>query len=293
MKNHGDNLIISKIKYVHNALTEKIEYVLEDECSGANKANVATSYGALVNGEAGFDGYAKAVKVILDKLQVPCVLVQGVCETEEDLFEVYMWNYVQIDNKWYAIDSSLDNRLGENSLKYFLVGEEMISKDHIALGKITSADFTFAYPVLEINSLSDLVNSKSENNQDSTNKENNVADTAKLGNISYVSKVKYGYDWREFNKLSLHANSDVSMSNWKTADESAGISNDLKDRMAIIVRSLSSSEASILNTKVRQTFQDDNILQGAFYDINLMVGDKKVSRTDKSINISADFPNRI
>jgi hypothetical protein len=51
------------------------------------------------------EGYARAFKVLCDELEIPCVLVDG--EARSDRYEKpggHMWNYVQLDGGWYAVD---------------------------------------------------------------------------------------------------------------------------------------------------------------------------------------------
>ena len=76
--------------------------------------------------------------------------------------ESHAWNYVFLDGVWYAIDSTWDDPiiLGigtasyANTHKYFLVGSEILSKDHVENGELISSlseDFKFKYPKLSIN----------------------------------------------------------------------------------------------------------------------------------------------
>ncbi len=58
-------------------------------------------------GEAGpvCEGYARAFKVLCDKAGIPCVLVDGDAKTSaEDSGTPHMWNYVQVDGAWLAVD---------------------------------------------------------------------------------------------------------------------------------------------------------------------------------------------
>ena len=51
------------------------------------------------------EGYARAFQVLCNELDIPCVLVDGEARTYPgDQPEDHMWNYVQIDDGWYAID---------------------------------------------------------------------------------------------------------------------------------------------------------------------------------------------
>lgn len=52
------------------------------------------------------EGYARALKVLCDRLGIPCVLVDGwaLADAEADLRAPHMWNYVELDGAWYGID---------------------------------------------------------------------------------------------------------------------------------------------------------------------------------------------
>ena len=51
------------------------------------------------------EGYARAFQVLCNAVNIPCVLVDGEAKTHpEDHPEDHMWNYVQIDDGWYAVD---------------------------------------------------------------------------------------------------------------------------------------------------------------------------------------------
>lgn len=51
------------------------------------------------------DGYARAFKVLCDRLGIPCVLENGYAKTAPNAKGVlHMWNAVQIGGKWYGVD---------------------------------------------------------------------------------------------------------------------------------------------------------------------------------------------
>lgn len=52
------------------------------------------------------EGYARAFKVLCDKLSIPCMLATGNAKNDQsDQGEAHMWNEVQMDdNNWYAVD---------------------------------------------------------------------------------------------------------------------------------------------------------------------------------------------
>ncbi|WP_051049744.1 transglutaminase domain-containing protein [Metamycoplasma alkalescens] len=82
------------VKYV------KKSHVQEDE----------TAYAALVNKEAICNGYAKAFKILMEKMGIPVSIVTG--KIDENIYPGYylrhVWNLVEIDGEWYHIDTTSD-----------------------------------------------------------------------------------------------------------------------------------------------------------------------------------------
>lgn len=109
------------------------------------------SAGALVDGRAVCDGYAKAFKLLCDREGIPCVIVAGVAK-QNGRSEPHAWNYVQMeDGLWYGVDTTWDD-VGPIATKhYFLVGAEESSflDSHVPSGKFSEGDHTpFTLPTL-------------------------------------------------------------------------------------------------------------------------------------------------
>ena len=73
------------------------------------------------------EGYSRAFKVLCDKAQIPCVLVDGTATNSQGKPEDHMWNYVQIESKWYGVDVTWNDPItnGKDGLgneNYLLVG---------------------------------------------------------------------------------------------------------------------------------------------------------------------------
>ena len=92
----GKNVEAEKIKYVHNKITKTAGYRYETDCKPGNEGFLGTAYGILVKGQGVCEGYARAFKTILDKLNITCILVQGIHQSEGESPVGHMWNYVQI-----------------------------------------------------------------------------------------------------------------------------------------------------------------------------------------------------
>ena len=141
----------NKILQVHDCIVDNIEY--GTEISGHNSYNI---YGALVNKSAVCEGYAESFKYIMDALNIPCILVVGEATNSNGTTESHEWNYVQIDGKWYAVDTTWDDPILANGYltnnikyKYFLVGSNVIDTNHFPNGKVSQNGISFTYPTLE------------------------------------------------------------------------------------------------------------------------------------------------
>lgn len=141
------------IKLVHNYLVESIDY---DETQGGS--NIYNIYGALVNKRCVCEGYAEAFKYLMDALEIPCIIVTGEATNSNNETENHAWDYVQIDNIWYAIDCTWDDPiiLGPQILsnlykyKYFLKGENEFKKTHNPKGQFTEGGKIFIFPTISI-----------------------------------------------------------------------------------------------------------------------------------------------
>lgn len=145
----------NKILYVHDWLVDNLEY----DSNNDNKDNI---YGTFVNKKVVCEGYAEGLKYLLDKLNIPCVLVYGVGYDDNGNEEAHAWNYVQMeDGKWYAVDTTWDdpvyvgssNSIIQNNYKYsyFLKGSKTFNVNHVSNGDVSGSGQDFKYPELSEN----------------------------------------------------------------------------------------------------------------------------------------------
>ena len=138
-----------KIRRVHDWLVENVEYDVQAEYP-------YSIIGPLTEGKAVCEGYARSFKYIMDELHIPCVLVSGTAINSSGDIESHAWNYVQLDNKWYAIDVTWDdpviigNGYLTDTIKYknFLKGSKTFKKNHIEDGYLSSNSIKFEFPKL-------------------------------------------------------------------------------------------------------------------------------------------------
>ena len=140
----------TKIKKVHDYIIENTEY---DQ--SLDKNNIYNIYGTIMQHSAVCEGYSKTMKYLLDAANVPCIIVCGIAKNSNGQTESHAWNYVKIDDLWYAIDTTWDDPviIGSgyisNSIytKYFLKGSNDFFKDHLEDGNIVN-NSNFAYPTI-------------------------------------------------------------------------------------------------------------------------------------------------
>lgn len=139
------------IKMVHDYLVNNIEYD-----TSISEKNIYNVYGALVEGKSVCEGYARAFKYLLDGLEIESTMVIGKGTNSNGESENHAWNYVKLDSSWYAVDCTWDDPVivgggflsNSSKYRYFLKGEDEISKDHIPLGTFTEGGKEFVYPNL-------------------------------------------------------------------------------------------------------------------------------------------------
>lgn len=140
----------TKISKVHNWIIYFADYQNDENAKDKN-----TIYGTLKNGKAVCEGYARTFKYLMDGVGVPCLLISGTATNSQGQTESHAWNYVQINDTWYAIDVTWDDpvvtggeQTDEMRKKYFLKGSEEFFKDHREDGKISEQSISFKFPIL-------------------------------------------------------------------------------------------------------------------------------------------------
>ena len=144
---------IEKMKYIHDYLVDTIEY----DQTFAEK-NIYNIYGALVSKTCVCEGYAKALQYLLNEAELENIIITGTATNSDGKTENHAWNYVNINEKWYAIDTTWDDPIivGGGKLtntiryRYFLKGSSTMNKNHFISTKFTSGGQDFEFPKLSI-----------------------------------------------------------------------------------------------------------------------------------------------
>ncbi len=103
-----------KVLAAHEYLRSHVGYVEGEDYL------LHTAYGALVNKDAVCEGYAKAYKLLLNAMDIPCQVV---------INEDHAWNEVYLDGNWYVVDVTNDD--AGDCLDFFLIGMDLLDTDFI------------------------------------------------------------------------------------------------------------------------------------------------------------------
>jgi len=112
-----DMKIDSKIKILHDYIINNTKYDKERSDNKVKKYHSDIAYGALLEHYAICGGYADAMKLFLDKLNIPNYKISS---------ENHVWNLVYINNDWYHLDLTWDDPVSEDGTdmleyNYFLI----------------------------------------------------------------------------------------------------------------------------------------------------------------------------
>lgn len=111
---------------LHDALAKSITYQESD--------NAHNAYGALVEGKAVCEGYARAFQYLLYQSGIQCLIAEGSSiNPSTGLSEGHAWNVVRIDGRYYHVDLTWDDPDDTNTpvmYAYFNLTTVQINEDH-------------------------------------------------------------------------------------------------------------------------------------------------------------------
>ena len=110
----------------------------------------------MVQHESVCEGYAKACQYLLDSAGIENIIVTGTATNNNGETENHAWNYVKINDAWYALDVTWDdpiiigggNLSDEMRYQYFLKGSNTMNKNHYVSNKFTDNGKEFNLPKL-------------------------------------------------------------------------------------------------------------------------------------------------
>ena len=113
--------------HLHEALNQFITYGYPS--SGSNLIS-HTAYGAMVNGLAVCDGYAKAFQTLLHAVGIRSYIINGTSQDPAGKTVGHAWNCVEIDGNFYHVDLTWDDQTNDTYHAYFNVDDATILEDH-------------------------------------------------------------------------------------------------------------------------------------------------------------------
>jgi len=117
---------------------EKLLYIHDFICQNVKYDKLKKQYSHEINGPLGHgvgvcEGIAKSVKILCDALNIWCVVALAENNPEKGVKYRHAWNIVKVDKKYYHIDCTFDNSLGnpeEIRYDYFLLNDKQMFRDH-------------------------------------------------------------------------------------------------------------------------------------------------------------------
>lgn len=110
-----------KIKIIHDYIIDNTQYdKLKYENKEDNTYKSNTAYGVLVEGYGTCNGYADAMSIFLNKMNIINYKVSN---------EEHIWNLVYIDGNWYHLDLTWDDPISNTNINrdtYFLITTETL-----------------------------------------------------------------------------------------------------------------------------------------------------------------------
>lgn len=127
-----------KEEYINNYIIENCKY---DDAAAQTEnieGNENDAYGALVDGSAVCEGYARAFQLLCNKADIDCVMVSGTVDNTN-----HAWNCVKIGGEWYQIDVTWNDTDGDKDYlqnDYFNLTDSLMLEDHTLSPKYSDVD---------------------------------------------------------------------------------------------------------------------------------------------------------
>ena len=115
--------------YLYDRLAQHCTYdVAATEDAAENDPMAYTAYGAIVEGSAVCEGYAKAMQLLLTRSGISATSVSGDAVWSE---ESHMWNLVEINGNTYYLDPTWSDNNDSGMHTYFNITTETLERTHI------------------------------------------------------------------------------------------------------------------------------------------------------------------
>lgn len=117
-----------RIRFLHDFLCENVRY------DKLKKAYSHEAIGPLTQGVGVCEGIAKSMKLLCDRLELPCLIAVSLEAPEEGVPYRHAWNVVRLGRQSYHVDATYDLSLsaacGLTRRDYLLLDDRAIFRDH-------------------------------------------------------------------------------------------------------------------------------------------------------------------
>lgn len=112
---------------LHNYIINHARYDDLNYRNNTVPAESHTPYGILIKGTGVCGGYAHAMRYLCRKVGIECIVITGQGDGGD-----HVWNIIKIGGKYYHVDVTWDDPVGEERLRYyyFNLSDEMIAVNH-------------------------------------------------------------------------------------------------------------------------------------------------------------------
>ncbi len=137
LKNLPSGNDFEREEYINNYIIDNCRY---DDAAAENndvQGNENDAYGALVDGKAVCEGYARAFQLLCNKANIDSVLLSGIADSDN-----HAWNGVKIGGDWYQIDVTWDDvdDFIYDSHEYFNLTDSLMYEEHTLSPKYSEID---------------------------------------------------------------------------------------------------------------------------------------------------------
>ena len=114
--------------YLHDQLLTLCAYDQSATVDPTQYPNAYSAYGALVEGKAVCEGYAKAMQLLLSYVSIPATTVRGYSADKQT---GHMWNLVKINGQYYHLDPTWNDSETQHYYSYFNITSQVLQRTHI------------------------------------------------------------------------------------------------------------------------------------------------------------------
>lgn len=221
-------------KFFHDYICKNTVYDLETYDNFGDSA-----YSVLIDGKAICEGYARALKMLLDACGIYNYLVVGNTENDEGKMEGHMWNVVSVDGELYHIDVTWDDAdgdLGEIIYLYFNLTDDDIRKDHFDIEPNDNSCSSLKFNYFAVNGLyfSSFNNFKGMISPCADGLNDDLIVEMRFANTADYNAIKTKADNNEFDRAFYDFTVDVARASGKKIVSKSYIYNDDFNYLCIV-----------------------------------------------------------